>query len=80
MPNSTGTLDEGLVSGSLNRCITYLVHDQVTKAVQALQKYHATVTAQRKRKLVDDNPLISVIIAVKAIPQKKMRPVQMCVG
>ena len=54
------TLDEGLV----------------TKAVQALQKYHATVAEQRKRKLVDEDPLISIIIAVKAIPQKKMRPVQ----
>ncbi len=49
---------------------------QVRKAVAALQKYHDTVQTKTKQKLIDDDPLVSIVIALKKIPDKIIRPLR----
>lgn len=49
---------------------------QVRKAVLALQKYHST-RAKEKRKLIQENPLVSLIIGLKKIPNKSFKPHRM---
>ncbi len=46
---------------------------QVTKAVAALQQYHAVSKAKKKPSLVEENPFVSLIIALKKIPDRTHR-------
>jgi hypothetical protein len=46
---------------------------QVRQAVLALQKFHST-RLERKKRLIEENPLVSLIIGLKKIPNKTRRP------
>jgi ribosome biogenesis protein UTP30 len=45
----------------------------VRQAVLALQKFHST-RLERKKRLIEENPLVSLIIGLKKIPNKTRRP------
>ena len=45
-----------------------LPNSQVEKAVAALQKHHTVTSKKGKAKLIEENPLVSLIIAPKKIP------------
>ena len=49
---------------------------QVRQAVLALQKFHST-RLERKKRLIEENPLVSLIIGLKKIPNKTRRPYRM---
>ena len=48
------------------------------KAVLALQKYHST-RPENKRRLFEENPLITLIIGLKKVPNKTVKPHRMLV-
>ena len=52
---------------------------QVCQAVEALQQHHGTMKSRRKPQLVEENPTISLIIALRKIPDKSIRPHRMYV-
>ena len=47
-------------------------------AVLALQKHHTT-KSKEKRQLIEENPIVSLIIGLKKTPNKTFRPHRMCV-
>lgn len=49
---------------------------QVRKAVLALQKYQST-RARKKQRLIEENPLVSLIIGLKKTPNKTFKPHRM---
>ena len=49
------------------------------KAVEALQQHDATLKKKRKSQLIEDDPVISLIIAFKKIPDRTIRPHRMYV-
>ena len=54
----------------------YGVRLQVRQAVLALQKFHST-RLEKKKRLIEDNPLISLVIGLKKIPNKTLKPHRM---
>lgn len=48
----------------------------VVKAVIALQKYHSTVKRGARPKLIEADPLVSLVIALKKIPDRTIRPLR----
>ena len=50
---------------------------QVCQAVEALQQHHGTMKSRRKPQLVEENPTISLIIALRKIPDRSIRPHRM---
>lgn len=50
---------------------------QVCQALEALQQHHSLVKSKRKPQLVEDNPLLSLIIALRKIPDRTIRPHRM---
>lgn len=50
---------------------------QVEKAVAALQAYQATLKGKGKAKLLEEDPVVSLIIALKRIPNRTIRPHRM---
>jgi hypothetical protein len=46
---------------------------QVRKAVLALHKFHSTRPV-RKRRLIEENPLVSLIIGLKKTPNRSFKP------
>lgn len=49
---------------------------QVRKAVLALQKYQST-RDRKKQRLIEEKPLVSLIIGLKKIPNKTFKPHRM---
>ena len=45
--------------------------------MDALQAYQATLQAKGKPKLLDEDPVVSLIIALKKIPNRTIRPHRM---
>lgn len=56
--------------------LSYVVVWQVRKAVLALQKYQST-RDRKKQRLIEENPLVSLIIGLKKIPNKTFKPHRM---
>ena len=54
--------------------------NQIGKAVAALQKYHSTTKRGAKPKLIEDDPLVSLVIALKKIPDRTIRPLRVYVS
>ena len=52
---------------------------QVCRAVEALQQYHGTMKNKGKPQLVEDNPTVSLIVALRKIPDRSIRPHRMYV-
>ena len=50
---------------------------QVEKAVGALQKYNEVARSKGKSQLIEENQLVSLIIALKKIPNSSVRPHRM---
>ena len=50
---------------------------KVLKAVLALQQYHSSLKKGKKSQLIEDDPVISLIIAFKKIPDRTVRPHRM---
>lgn len=50
------------------------------RAVSALQAYHATLKGGGKSKLLEEDPLVSIIISLKKIPNRTIRPYRMYVS
>ena len=76
------SMDDKLVNLSRHKLV-HLVSlnmvnlSQVLKAVEALQQYHATLRKARKSQLIEDEPMISLIIAFKKVPNRTVRPHRM---
>ena len=43
----------------------------------ALQAYHAAMKGKEKLKLIEEDPVVSLIIAIKKIPNRTIRPHRM---
>ncbi len=69
-------MDETLVRELYNNSmllLNLLLLAQVSKAVAALQTYHSTVQKKSKPKLVDEDSLVSMVVALKKIPDRTVR-------
>ena len=50
---------------------------QVQKAVEALQKYYEVARSKGKSQLIEENQLVSLVIALKRIPNASAKPHRM---